>query len=332
MKLGEKLKSSGQWLRLLGLLIFAFILYKVDWSGLLAVVREMKGCYLLLAALLIFPLLLLKSYRWYLLLRIQGLQYDFGLVCVDFVNGNYVGLITPGRLGELVRVAYLKEAAHTSYGQALSNVLFDRLLDLGLTMTVGLVGLLVYRPSEVLTALAVAALLPIAGVLAFVLFNRRSLEELLSRFYRLLVKQREEDIRTFLRDFYAGLAQFWHVRLVFPLLVSIAAYSCIILQGYLLTLTAGFSVAVPYLAFCISTVVLASLLPFSISGVGIREATLIALLGAQNITAAHSLTFSLLFLAVSNLSGALIGLVGWHWRLSAERAKSTAYIWRKDRR
>jgi len=58
----------------------------------------------------------------------------------------YLGLLTPGRLGEFAKVLYIKQHNITNTGRAFSSVLIDRLIDVYLFFVVAMIGLLILVP------------------------------------------------------------------------------------------------------------------------------------------------------------------------------------------
>ena len=97
------------YIRFIGIPIFVFILFKVDTYKLIEIITEIDLVYLLISTILNIPQLFIKSFRWNLLLKKQGINYSFLHSFMVFLNSLYVGLITPGRIGEFIRVIYLKQ-------------------------------------------------------------------------------------------------------------------------------------------------------------------------------------------------------------------------------
>jgi uncharacterized membrane protein YbhN (UPF0104 family) len=74
-------------------------------------------------------------------------------------------------------------------------------------------------------------------------------------------------------------------------------------------LAAGLRLNVPFIAlgWMRSTAMVAALLPFSVSGLGLREGTMVALLGQRGVPGDAAVAYSLLVFAVTILSVGLIG-------------------------
>src|SRR5579862_4678696 len=64
---------------------------------------------ILIALALTIPFLLLKALRWQLILRNAQSDATFTEALVSLVGGMGLALITPARLGEIARIAYLRD-------------------------------------------------------------------------------------------------------------------------------------------------------------------------------------------------------------------------------
>ena len=73
----------------------------------LAAVSKVNPWYLATAVILNIPMVFLKSWRWHYLLKMQEVDYGLRQAFPAYFSGIYLGLATPGRLGELSRVFYL---------------------------------------------------------------------------------------------------------------------------------------------------------------------------------------------------------------------------------
>jgi uncharacterized protein (TIRG00374 family) len=108
MKAAQMWRSP--WLRYgLTAILLALILWKADPRQFWHTGGALAPANLALALLLTVPFLFLKALRWHLLLRAARCQATFGEAFVSLVGGMGVALLTPARLGEVTRAAYLSE-------------------------------------------------------------------------------------------------------------------------------------------------------------------------------------------------------------------------------
>ena len=107
------------------------------------------------------------------------------------------------------------------------------------------------------------------------------------------------------------MEQLLSIDLLLPLLVTVIAYALFYLQCYLAALALRLPLSYPYAAFCVSLASLLALLPISISGLGVRDATFIALLLPLGVTAEMAVSYSVLILLVFNVFGGAWGAIAW---------------------
>ncbi len=113
---------------LLGLILFVIILSKLNPAEIFKNIKEINPWFLLLASLLLFPMLIIKAYCWNYLKRQQGIKYSLKNSFLMYCSGVYIGIITPGRLGEITKALYLKKDGY-SMGKSLVSTILDRLSD-----------------------------------------------------------------------------------------------------------------------------------------------------------------------------------------------------------
>jgi len=93
-------------LRLAGIVLFIVVLSRTDLGELWGWMKEVDRTYLLLAIFFQFLLLIVKSWRWYILnetgFDLKKLIRRSG----EFFEGYAMGVITPGRVGELMKAGH----------------------------------------------------------------------------------------------------------------------------------------------------------------------------------------------------------------------------------
>jgi len=301
-----------KWLfQLIGIILFLLILYKLDLRNAISLISEADLGLLGLALALIIPFVLLKSLRWNCLLRLQDIDYSFGSSTQAYLSSMYLGLVTPGRIGDFAKVLYLKKEKSVSLAEGFSSVFVDRLFDLLLLLIMACAGVLTFAlPTNILLILLVLLALSGAGIALFTTGNmgRRMIHFLLRL---VLPKSRQDIARDKFDVFYSAVQHFKTPGIIYPALLTVAGYAIFYLQCYLIALSVDIPISYMNSAFSISTANLISLLPISISGIGTRDATLISIFSVLGLSKESALVFSILFLVVSNLSACVIGAVAW---------------------
>ena len=300
------------YIRMLGLVIFVILLYKVNLFTLIPVLKDVDGYLLGISIFLVFPLMLLKAIRWDFLLRVEGIDYPLKDAVSVYLVGWYLGMITPGRVGDFIKVLYLRKRA-VSYGKAFVSVLIDRVFDLLLIVIVAILGIYffgLFTPLGYVSLGLLAAIVLIFGSL----FNHKILSRIFKIADRILLKKYHDRMEFHFNDFAAGMNKLKNMGLLLPVLLTVLAYGITFFQCYLITLALHIDLSFFYVSFAVSIAGLVALVPISFSGVGTRDATLVFLFGLSGIASQRALSFSLLYLATFILAIGAWGVVCWFKR------------------
>ena len=158
-------------IRALGPIIFAYVLWQVDWQHVGVILHKAGTRCFVLAGLLLVPQMVIKALRWMYLLGILGEQVSPYQAVATYFASLLLGILTPGRLGEFTKVYYLHRSIGTDLGRGLSSALADRLYDLAILVAVAIAGLVwLHPPLGIVLSLVVLGV----GILATILWRRRS--------------------------------------------------------------------------------------------------------------------------------------------------------------
>jgi len=118
-----------KFLPFIGIVIFFYIIYRIGLTSITAALLEVKLGYLIVATLALFVTFLLQAIRWNSIMKAQGINVGFFYALQVNLISQYYGVITPGRLGGLMKAAYLKKKVK-NLATAASSVIIDRVLDM----------------------------------------------------------------------------------------------------------------------------------------------------------------------------------------------------------
>jgi glycosyltransferase 2 family protein len=284
---------ANRWVRYgLTITLLALVLLKINLQRVTHAISSANPEYLIVALLMTAPFLYLKSVRWYLLLRAGGVEATLGEATVSLIGGMGLALLTPARLGELVRVAYLRGDEKLKVG---GLVLIDKGLDVVVLLTLsvpGAAGLL--GPGA---GIAIG-LLALAGLMA-VYRPQQAARALQSAFGRLPLGSKLDQLWT-------SLEALSPLKTSVFLAITFLAFAVVFLQfGVILLSWRNWSLDVVLLTFPL--VILTNVLPLTIGGLGIREGTAAALLSHYGVLPADAAVVAFISFAMNT---ALPGLIG----------------------
>jgi uncharacterized protein (TIRG00374 family) len=280
--------------RLIGVTLFGWLLTRFDVSQVVDSLFGARIFLVFLTMILIIPLIVLKAFRWKAFLRTQSIFVNIWRGSLAYFSSMFLGFLTPGRLGEFSRVIYLKNRHDISSGRALSSVLVDRFFDLYATLLIGAFALIIHSHDfyQYLTLVLFGVVL---SVLLVVLGSKSLFDWFAQIGLKLGVLGRKLFAdESWLHELSVGMRQLNLRVLLFSLAVTVVAYALYFFQCYLLATALQLEVGFFPIMFAVSLGGLVTLLPISILGLGTREATIVAYLGAFGVSGTDALSFSLL--------------------------------------
>jgi uncharacterized membrane protein YbhN (UPF0104 family) len=272
--------------------LLALVLLKVRPQQVGASLAAAQPSYLVAAVLLTIPFLLLKSLRWYLMLRAARVDATFWEGALSLLGGMGLALLTPARLGELVRVAYLRDPRKLEIG---ALVMVDKSLDVVVLAALSVAGGWALLGPPVGLALAVAAL---AG--AFILYNGGLVSrQLVKLSARLPSRGRLERVWLSLRSLNPRATTVY-------LSLTLLSFVVVLLQ-FAIILQSWHSPSPLAVLLTFPLVILTNVLPITIGGLGVREGAAALLLAHFGVSAADAALAAFLMFAINT---ALPGILG----------------------
>jgi uncharacterized protein (TIRG00374 family) len=250
-----------------------------------------------------------KIVRWRGLLARCGWHYGLRRAYAVVLASIYLGMITPGRVGDTLRIQYARRELGTPYADGLATIVMDRVLDLWVLAAFVGVGLWHFAPivRGDVAWFAIAALV-VAVVAPLVLFVPGLARGLLARLYARLSRGGAKDgperfLAALRKQLGAGLAR--------AIALTVASVAVNYVQGWLIARSLGLSLGILDVVAIMAITSLLSLVPISIAGFGVREAFCALAFPWLGLTADIGVAYGLLIFAVLYLVFVVVGLVAW---------------------
>lgn len=297
--------------QLLGIALFVLILSRVDLAETARAYRNFEPIHIAYAVSIMLVFILVKSIRWKRIVKMQEVDVPLTRAFRVYASALYLGVITPGRLGDFAKSLYLINSGMEA-GKAIFSSLLDRLLDIIFLVVIGYASLLFFRGIFANQLVTSSLLLGIVVLIAVAVFWRRDLLMSLTKgFIRSAVPAR---FRTSLSRVAAGtFNEFGLLRsgrifeiVLFTIAAWVLHYGFFFLTAKVLEL----EMSVPILVASISAAVFTSLLPVSFLGLGTRDAVLIVIFSRIGLSREAAVSFSFAFVIVYLIIG-LLGLSCW---------------------
>ena len=302
-------KQAKKFLPLIGIAIFVYIVYNLDIEKIIVVFLSINPIFIICSLTLTIPRLIIRNTAWQIIQKEQKITINFFQSLKIFLIGYFYGSITPGYIGQIMRVPYMKEKTGAPYGKLFVNSLIETIIH-----TLSLYGMMLIGALLVIGVLPELLYISIAWVVLLAIFlfyfNKRERGEKL--FYiliqYLIPKKLKANLYRFVDTFYTDFPEI--KKLLLPLILGIFTWIIIFSQEYIIVLALG--IDIPYLYFLllfpIANVV--GFIPITFAGLGTRELTAIFLFSTLfGVVEEEVFVFTLLGFVITDIFTGFIGFI-----------------------
>lgn len=294
--------------RLIGVALFLYILSNIDFRLLAEQLSEVNILYLIIGFILTLGVAVIKALRWRSILESLGIFISKFLSIKLYWLGLYVGIITPGKVGEVIKVYFLK-AKGFSPAKSLLSIIIDRLSDMFVIVALGIIVAFFYlrfmAPQIIILSLAIILLL----WLLYCILNRKSrFSKLLDDFFK---KNLNDKLYGHFVLFFRACLELKNIKLEYiaaSLMYLIFSWIFYYGANYMIALSLHIDISPMLLLAAIVAAIVASLLPISIAGIGTRDVSLIYVFSLASISRETAIIFSF-FVLVIDLLAISFGLI-----------------------
>ena len=291
----------------LALLIFLF--NQVDRKSLLEIIKGCDKGLLFLAFVVFFFNYLFCLFRWIMLLKDAEIHLPLSRVIISFSGGIFFNLFLPSAIGgDVIRSIDL--ASHTRKPKEIvSTVILDRLSgSVGLVILIFfslLLGWNLIQDRSVL--LSVGIIFALLSLILLVLFN----DSLYSFINRFLNVPNAGKFRNSIKNLHQEMHGFKHKKFAIftNLLVSLLVQANSPVTFYLIALAIGLKIKLIYFFVFIPIIGAITMLPISLGGLGLRDATTIYFFAKAGVSRDLAFAMSLLNFSFILIYGSIGGLI-----------------------
>ncbi len=287
-----------------GLLLYYFF-RKSDFSTIHKTVFSISFFSFVLVCIFFFVGIFFNAWKWFVLLPEQNIFYLFRISVVSY----FYAFILPGQLfGEVSKILILRKDNETEVIAA--SVLIDKITSIIGLLAIGVAGLFFSHTEYRMVLLQFMIILLLLCLIFFIMSANNRLYKLMCTIIRKpnISHKTLSDYREKLLFFLYSIHLYSrnYLGLIFNILISIGSQFIGIFSYWFITRQLGFSVSIADWCWIQAALSLALLLPVALGGIGLREGTLVVLLGWVNISHNHSLSTGLILSGLA-LVLALVG-------------------------
>jgi glycosyltransferase 2 family protein len=301
---------------LIGILLFLYILYNVNIPVLFEILSNINCFFLGIVILIYFVSLFFRVLKWKWITNIISREFSFADAMISYLVGIAFSTVTPAKMGDVLRIFYVKKK-DVEYGDAVSALIMDRIIDMLMLFLIGILALLMFSwfyGIQVIPVWIVALIAAAFVVFVIVIFNRRIMEAVCMPLIRVLIPERwKERVMVQFNHYFIGLNMLLNAPASMAKAVSAGLVSWILpfFYAYFMALALSISLPLNFFVVIIPIIAIIELLPVSISGIGTRDLALIYLFGLQGVSPEAAVAFSILYLFICYWMIGIIGILVW---------------------
>jgi len=302
-------KYIKKFLPLIGIIILAIIIINLDLEKIKAAFLSINPIFIVLSMSLLLPIMIIKTFVWQIILKEQKINIAFYQSLKIYMIGFFYSSITPGFLGHLMRIPYIKEKTAEPYGKLFVNIFIDTTIRTIAEYLMILIGALIIFGSypEIFTICII-----FFTIIGFILYYFIKKERGEKFFYGLvkyfIPKKFKINSYKFIDTFYHDFPKL--SRLIIPLVLGIFVWILIFSQEYIVVYAMG--VNIPYFYFLILFPIanIAGYLPITIAGLGMREFTSIMIFSTLfGVAKEEILVFTLVGFIITDVFPGFLGFL-----------------------
>lgn len=303
------LKHTKKILPLIGIFIFFYIIYTLDIQKITDAFLSINPIFIVISLTLTIPRLIIRNFAWQLIQKEQKISIGFFNSLKIFLIGYFYGSITPGFIGQIMRVPYMKEKTGEPYGKLFVNTLIETIIH-----TFSLYGMMVIGAVLVLETIpevfpiATGWILILVIVLLYFIKKERGEKLFFILIKYIIPKIIKGQINKFVDTFYADFPKIR--KLILPLILGIFTWIIIFSQEYIIVIALNLNI--PYLYFLLLFPIanFAGFIPITFAGLGTRELTSIIIFTTIfTVTKEEVFVFTLLGFIITDLFTGFIGFI-----------------------
>jgi glycosyltransferase 2 family protein len=304
----KKLKKIVNFLPIFGLILFVYIIVNIGIEQIANTFIKIPFYFYILSFIPTFPRILLYALKWQHINKKQKIYINFFEVIKITLISTFYGVVTPGGYGLHIKVFHLSKKTKAPLAKCITNSLIDASTSYIVGVALSLIGAIIlidkfpgFAPIFVLYLIVL--------VFLFVVFMRKNDGSKIFKFVikSLIPKKYKEKLDKSVNLLYEDIPKYKD--LIIPMIYELVIWIILGIQTYILA--QAFSINISFSIFILIhtiSVVIISLIPISVGGLGVREGTFVVLLGLYGVEKEIAFVISLSGFIVKMVIPGIIGM------------------------
>lgn len=300
-----------KYLSFFGLILFVFIFTQIDISQLIRIISKANLEFLFLGTTLIIAEATIKTWKLKVMVETHA-GYSFKDSLKAYLIGLAFGTVTPGRVGDLIKIYTIQKATHIKTVSGLGILVVERFIEMITLIVLAIGGLFIIMFQIGLKTIVIipAVVSVLIFISALVVLNENYAKKIGRLVYKFIVPSKfHERLKKDFDEFYQSVKKLTHdyKSMVFSVLLSFGGWIIISSRAFLYALSLGIRVNYFYFLFFIPAIIMVELIPISVMGLGTREYALILLFSTLGVSKEYAISLSLMTFILGPIPLSLAG-------------------------
>lgn len=304
----RKTISKQSYLKVIGLLIFAFIVMNIEINKVVSILLKSQFTFLIIALVFMVIHIYIKLLRYQFILIQQGVKNPFTKTVRYSLAASYISFITPGRVGEISKAFFIHNDIGTPLNRLFAGSILNRMFDVYTLLITALFGFIIVLPVENTIPIIIFILtLSISPVIFLIKKVRTSLVKLAAYIQNKYFNS--DSLSLHINQFLSEIKALLSVKIIIGMAATITAYTFFFISCYFMALSIGLPLQFHKIAIFIACANILSFFPISFAGIGTREACLVYFFSLEGLSSESAIAFSTLVFLFTYLFLGLIGFI-----------------------
>jgi len=315
---------------ILSLIILIYLFTIIPIQKIWISIQSAEIIFILLGIILATPISYLSALETQYLTKIQGMSLSVFEILKIHLATNFYGLFLPGTLSGGA-VKWFKLSKYGKKSSAAAVIVFNRFLEILIIILIGIFFSFpsLYALNNQKLVIVWALIFLIMILLYYLLLHKSALNFIEKIIFHLPLLPKAFGLKEKIRKFIEAMHQFQNLSLRnhFEIIGLTLLYHGIgVLSFYCFARSLNIDVSIWVIGWVRSAMAIAIMLPLSFAGLGIREGTLVFLLGQYGVMPNDSMALSFLFLFRAILTALVGGLFEFRDFVFSKKKKETNTI------
>ena len=124
------MKKYKSLLSLIGIFILVYLFYSIDISKFFSIIKKTNLILLIISLIPTICIVFFRGLRWWLITQSFDMDFSYRNAVVGYLLGTSLGSITPARLGNFIRIKFLKQKTKQPIQNSILNMIVDNVVDI----------------------------------------------------------------------------------------------------------------------------------------------------------------------------------------------------------